>query len=233
MTEQGTATEEHLGGPGAPAVDAPAVPAVAGDPGTPAVIGDPGAHRAIDVLPPYKPAIGAYPVSARTGEPQRPAVLGVSVGLLVAGAIVSSVGLVRVLWDAATVTGYHTAARVLEWTKPEPVSFLTIVMVLTIGAIGALVATAACTIAYNAWNGRRWTRIGAIVAVALSGLTYLLNTVAMVAIVPIALGAGLLWLPQVGRYFAAWTLIRTAPAMHRGWAENVRYGILPRYRRDA
>jgi len=138
-----------------------------------------------------------------------------------------------VLWDAATVTGYHTAARVLEWTKPDPVSFLTIVMVLTIGAIGALVATAACAIAYNAWNGRRWTRIGGIVAFAISALTILLNPVAMVAMIPIAIGAGLLWVPQVSRYLAAWSTIRTSPAMRRGWAQNVMYGILPRYRRDA
>ena len=139
----------------------------------------------------------------------------------------------RVLWDAASVTRYHVAARVLEWTKPEPVSFLTIVMVLTIGAIGALVATAACAVAYNAWNGRRWTRIGGLVAVAISGLTYLLNALATVAIIPVALGAGLLWLPQVTRYFAAWTLIRTAPVLRRGWAQNVQYGIQPRYRREA
>jgi len=207
MTDQGTVTEDHLG--------------------------DPGAHQAIDVLAPYKPAVGAYPVSDRTGEPVRPVLLAASCILLVSGAVVSSVGLVKVLWDAATVTGYQTAARVLEWTKPDPVSFLTIVMVLTIGAIGAVVATAASAIAYNAWNGRRWTRIGGIVALAISALTILLNHVAMVAMIPIAIGAGLLWLPQVGRYFAAWGTIRTAPAMRRGWAQNVRYGILPRYRRDA
>jgi hypothetical protein len=196
-------------------------------------LGDPGAHQAIDVIAPYKPAVGVFPVSARTGEPQRPVLLAVSAGLLVAGAVVSSVGLVKVLWDAATVTGYHTAARVLEWTKPNPVSFLTIVMVLTIGAIGAAVAAAAGAIAFNAWNGRRWTRIGGIVAFALSGLTYLLNNVAMVAMIPIAIGAGLLWIPEIGRYFAAWGVIRTAPVMRRGWAQNVIYGILPRYRRDA
>jgi hypothetical protein len=196
-------------------------------------LGDGSAHQAIDVLAPYKPAVGSYTVSPRTGEPIRPLVLGISCGLLVAGAVVSSVGLVKVLWDAATVTGYHTAARVLEWTKPEPVSFLTIAMVLTIGAIGAVVATAAGAIAYNAWNGRRWTRIGGIVAFAISALTILLNPLAMVAMFPIAIGAGLLWLPQVGRYLAAWGTIRTAPAVRRGWAENVMYGILPRYRRDA
>jgi uncharacterized membrane protein HdeD (DUF308 family) len=207
MTDQVTVTEDHLG--------------------------DPGAHQAIDVLAPYKPAVGAYPVSTRTGEPVRPVVLGISCGLLVAGAVVSSIGLVKVLWDAATVTGYHTAARVLEWTKPQPVSFLTIVMVITIGAIGAAVATSAGTIAYNAWNGRRWTRIGGIVAFALSGLTYLLNPLAMVAMIPVAIGAALLWLPEATRYFRAWGTIRTAPVVHRGWAVNVMYGILPRYRRDA
>jgi len=196
-------------------------------------LGDPGAHQAIDVLAPYRPAVGAFPVSSRTGEPQRPVMLGIACALLVAGAVVSSVGLVKVLWDAATVTGYYTAARVLEWTKPNPVSFLTIVMVLTIGAIGALVATAAGAIAYNAWNGRRWTRIGGIVAFAISALTILLNPLAIVAMAPIAIGAGLLWLPQIGRYFSAWGTIRTAPAVRRGWATNVVYGILPRYRRDA
>jgi len=84
-------------------------------------------------------------------------------------------------------------------------------MVLTIGAIGALVATAAGAMAYNAWNGRRWTRIGGIVAFAISALTILLNPLAMVAMAPIAIGAGLLWLPQIGRYFSAWGTIRTAP----------------------
>lgn len=207
MTDQVTVAEDHLG--------------------------DATAHREISVLQPYIPAVGAYPVSTRTGEPTRPVVLGVSVGLLLAGAVISSVGLVKVLWDAATVTGYHTAARVLEWTKPNPVSFLTIVMVLTIGAIGALVATAAGAIAYNSWNGRRWTRIGGIVTFAISALTILLNPLAMVAMVPIATGAVLLWLPQIGRYFSAWGSIRTAPAVRRGWATSVRYGILPRYRRDA
>lgn len=196
-------------------------------------LGDPGAHRGIEVLAPPKPAVGRYPVSRRTGEPTRPVLVGLAAGLLVVGAVVSSVGLVKVLWDAASVTRYHTAARVLEWTKPDPVSFLTIVMVLTIGAIGALVATAACTIAYNAWNGRQWTRLGGVVAVVISGLTYLLNPLATFAIIPIALAAGLLWLPQVTPYFHAWSAIRTAPVLRRGWASNVRYGIQPRYRREA
>jgi hypothetical protein len=207
MTDQAKPTEDHLG--------------------------QQGAHPDIAVLAPYRPAVGTYPVSPRTGEPTRPVVLGIAVALFVAGAVLSSVGLVKVLWDAATVTGYHSAARVLEWTKPEPVSFLTIVMVLTIGAIGALVATACGTIAYNAWHGRRWARIGGVVAVAISGLTYLLNPLATVSIVPVVVAAALLWLPDVARYFEAWGTIRTAPMLRRGWAENVRYGIQPRYRREA
>lgn len=192
-------------------------------------LGGTDAHQQIGVLAPAPVGVEGYPVSPRTGEPARPVPLGIAVGLLIAGGVVSSAGLVKVLWDCATVTGYHTAARVLEWTKPNPVSFLTIVMVLTIGAIGAAVATAAGTIAYNAWNGRRWTRIGGLVALAISALTILLNPLAMVAMIPVALGAGLLWLPQVGRYFAVWRAIRTSPLIRRGWAENVVYGTLPRY----
>ncbi len=192
-------------------------------------LGGTDAHQQIRILLPAPAGVAAYPVSPRTGEPVRPVPLGIAVGLLVAGGVVSSAGLVKVLWDCATVTGYHTAARVLEWTTPKPVSFLTIVMVITIGAIGAAVATAAGAIAYNAWNGRGWTRIGGPVAVAISALTILLNPLAMVAMIPVAVGAGLLWLPQVGRYFAVWRLIRTSPLIRRGWAENVVYGTLPRY----
>lgn len=192
-------------------------------------LGGTDAHQQIGVLPPAPVGVAGYPVSPRTGEPARPVPLGISVGLLIAGALVSSAGLVKVLWDAASVTRYHTAARVLEWTKPNPVSFLTIVMVITIGAIGAAVATAAGTIAYNAWHGRSWTRIGGLVALLISALTILLNPLAMVAMIPIAIGAGLLWLPQVGRYFAVWRAIRTNPLIRRGWAENVVYGTLPRY----
>lgn len=198
-------------------------------PGAEDDLGGTDARQQIGVLPPAAAGISTYPVSPRTGEPSRPVLLGVAVGLLVAGAVVAAVGLVKVLWDAATVTGYHTAARVLEWTKPNPVSFLTIVMVLTVGAIGAAVVTAASTIAYNAWNGRSWTRIGGLVAVAVSLLTILLNPLAMVAMAPVAMGAGLLWLPQIGGYFAVWRAIRVAPQIRRGWAENVVYGTLPRY----
>lgn len=192
-------------------------------------LGGTDAHQQIGILAPVAAGVAAYAVSPRTGEPARPVPLGIAVGLLIAGGVVSSAGLVKVLWDCATVTGYHTAARVLEWTTPKPVSFLTIVMVLTIGAIGAAVATAAGTIAYNAWNGRGWTRIGGLVALAISALTILLNPLSMVAMVPIAIGAALLWLPQVGRYFAVWRAIRTSPLIRRGWAENVVYGTLPRY----
>ena len=192
-------------------------------------LGGTDAHQQIGVLPPAPVGVAGYPVSPRTGEPARPVPLGIAVGLLIAGAAVSSAGLVKVLWDCASVTRYHTAARVLEWTKPDPVSFLTIVMVITIGAIGAAVATAAGSIAYNAWNGRGWTRIGGLVALAVSALTILLNPLAMVAMIPVAIGAGLLWLPQVGRYFAVWRAIRTSPLIRRGWAENVVYGTLPRY----
>lgn len=196
-------------------------------------LGGTDAHQRIGVLPPYRATVGAYPISARTGEPARPALLGIAAGLFVAGAVVSSVGLVTVLWKAATVTGYHSAAKVLEWTHPDPVSFLTIVMVLTIGAIGAAVAASACAVAYNAWNGRGWTRIGGLVAVGISLLTYLLNTVALGAVAPIVVAAGLLWLPQVGRYFTAWRTIRQVPRPKGGFATDVVYGILPRFRRVA
>jgi hypothetical protein len=102
--------------------------------------------------------------------------LAVACGLLYGGGVVASAGLLKVLWDSATIAGFPTAARVLTWIPDlKPVSVLTVVMVLLIALVGVAVAAAAGVAAYNAWNGHAWSRIAGLVAVAVSLLTILLR----------------------------------------------------------
>jgi len=185
----------------------------------------------IATLPPQAlQAPQGHPFSPRTGEPRRPVLLAVACGLLYGGGVVASAGLLKVLWDSATIAGFPTAARVLTWIPDlKPVSVLTVVMVLLIALVGVAVAAAAGVAAYNAWNGHAWSRIAGLVAVAVSLLTILLNPLAMVAMAPIAVGAGLLWLPPLAPYFAAWQALRRHQPFHPHYAGDVHYGPLPRY----
>ncbi len=185
----------------------------------------------IATLPPIPPpSVAGHAISLRTGEPKRPVVLGVACGLLYGGAVVSSSGLLKILWDSSTVAKFPTAARVLSWVPDlAPVSFLAIVMVLLVALIGVVVAGAAGIAAYNAWNGVSWARVAGVVAAAVSLLTILLNPLAMVGMGPICLGAALLWLPQVSAYLRAWQLVRQPSQPEPRYAGEVRYGPLPRY----
>lgn len=186
----------------------------------------------IATIGPVRPALmNGYPLSQRTGEPRRPALLAVSCGLFVLGSVIAAAGLVKVLWDAASVSRYHDAATVLHWVKPDPVSFLTIVMVLLIGVLGVLVVGAPSVAALNAWNGESRTRWFGVAAAGISLLTFLLNPWSMVSIVPVAVAAGLLWLPQARAYTDAWASIRpTGQTPLPQWDEDVHYGPLARYR---
>ncbi len=197
--------------------------------GVPAVVAAPGSE--IATLPPQPYSIGTtgYPISSRTGEPRRPVVLGVACGLLYAASVTAAVGLVTVLWDAASVIRFHTSARLIDWIRPEIVSFTTVMLVLAVGVIGALTVATPSVVAYNAWNGQRWARVAGLVMVAVMLLTILLNAWTMWAIAPAVAGAALLWLPAYGRYAAAWTAIRTAPPPGPMSAAFVFYGPLPRY----
>lgn len=208
-------------------------PAVAAPP---APVGQAGPAAALPIteiatLPALPPAtVGGHEVSDRTGEPKRPVLLGLACGLLVTGAVLAAAGLVKVLWDSATIAGFPTAARMLTWVPDlNPVSFTAIVMVLLVALTGAAVSAGAGIVAYNAWNGISWARIGGLVAVGVSLLTILLNPLAMVAMAPIAVGAVLLWLPPVTRYVAAWRVIRQPRTAVPHFATDVTYGPLPRY----
>jgi hypothetical protein len=74
-------------------------------------------------------------------------------------------------WLAASVTRLSQANRLFAWLKPDPVSLLTVGLVLTSAAIAAAAVATWAALIFNAWQGRRWVRWGAFLGLAASGLT--------------------------------------------------------------
>ena len=158
----------------------------------------------IATLPPLIPLeeLG-YPLSGRTGEPVRPRLLLVAIGLAwlsVAAVVAAYAGW---WWVSSGVTGFEGAARLTQWTKPDPLSALAIIMVILIGLIALLMVAAAGTVAYNAWAGAAWVRVGGLIAIGVQALSGLLNWWYSLAMVPLIAAVVLLWLPQVKPFFAA------------------------------
>ena len=162
------------------------------------------ADRPIATLPLLTPeAEAAYPLSTRTGEPQRPVVLMVAIVACWLSAACTAVAFGWWWWQAAHIPTFTSSARLLAWTHPDPVSALAIVMVMLVGLIGLLMVAAAGTAAYNSWAGKRWVRLGGLVCLAVTGLSFLLSWWFSVAMIPLAIGVVLLWLPPVGRFLSA------------------------------
>ena len=181
----------------------------------------------IATLPPLAvAATTAYPRSARTGEPRRPALLLAAIAAGWLSVAVTIGAFAQWWWRAAHVADFPTSARLLEWTQPDPVSALAIVLVITIAIIAVVMVAAAGTIAYNAWAGARWVRVGALVALGVTGLSYLLTWWFMAAMVPLAIAAILLFLPPVKRFLDAMATYHTPlPVMVP--TSNIRYGPQP------
>jgi hypothetical protein len=129
-------------------------------------------------------------------------------------------------WQAASVTGLNDSARLLGWVQPDPVSVSAVVLVMVIGLIALLMVAAAGVVAYNTWSGQSWIRVGALVCLAVGGLSGLLNWWFMAALVPLALAAGLLWLPAVGRFLRAMDQSR-AIELVRVPTSDILYGPQP------
>ena len=165
----------------------------------------------------------SYPLSPRTGEPKRPAVLIAAIifcWLSVAWTIVAFSGW---WWQASHIDTFTSSARLLTWTHPDPVSALAIVMVILIGLIGLLMVAAAGTAAYNSWVGRSWIRVGGWICVAVTGLSFLLTWWFSIAMIPLVIGVGLLWLPTVNAFFAAMDSLTTTQPVEVP-TTGIRYG---------
>jgi hypothetical protein len=193
---------------------------------------------------PALPTTGAAlaPLHARTGQPVRPWSIWAAAVLLFVGATVVAVGLFQAMWAMASP---WVRVNAQEWTKidkfneatwltatfpTEPAAGLRVLFAVLCCLVTVLVAGTAATVGYHAFAGYRWTRIGGLVAVVVGLLALLLNPVAAWSIAPIALGAGLLWLPTNRPFFARWSAMRHPEPRYSAPVENVLYGPLPRFR---
>ena len=187
-------------------------------------VAQPGPSSDIGTLPVIAPEeYTGYPMSRRTGEPRRPVLLLIAIvfnWLSVAGIA----GAFAWWWrQSATVTGFHGSARLLTWTQPDPTSAGAVALVIAIGAMTVLMGAAGGTAAYNTWAGNGWIRIGGLVCLAVLGLSFLLNWWFSAAMIPLALGVALVWLPPCGKFFKAMAEFR-APKVVAVKTSGILYG---------
>ncbi|WP_022909319.1 hypothetical protein [Aestuariimicrobium kwangyangense] len=187
------------------------------------------APKPILTLPPLDEIQPGIPVSEATGQPRRDPVMLVGIGFLYASSIVSAVALVKVWWDMIHLHTFPTSIRMVEWAKPDSWSLTAVLLAVAAAAAGATMVAAPAIAGFNAWNGYRWSRIAAIAAVALTLLSILLNDWSYAAIPLSAIGAAVLWLPPVSRYFGHWQAFRTPEERYPRDLSNVHYGPEPRY----
>ena len=189
------------------------------------------ATEQIATLPPLPVLTNEIRTSPRTGEPHRPvmAVIALVAFLLAALGVAVTYGLHW--WAAANPGNYANSARLIEWVEPPPGKWLALTLEGALAAMAALVA-AACGIAgVQSWNGRRWSRWAGVVALALTGGLVALFDWSGIAAASLALiGAVLLFLPPMARFFREFATLRSArPSPYRR-PERIFYGRLPRFR---
>jgi len=181
----------------------------------------------IATLPPLVPeSATGYPTSERTGEPRRPLVVWVIMALCWLSVAVTIVAFARWWHMAAMITTLFDSARVFGWAQPNPVSFGAIALVIVVAIIGVLMVAAAGAVAYNTWTGQPWVRWAGLIAVGVLGLSFLLNWWFSAALAPVAVAAGLLWLPAVRRFCTAMAGFHAVkPVVPR--TSDIRYGPQP------
>lgn len=187
--------------------------------------------KQIATLPPLEELHDEAPLSPRTGEPHRPAVLLVAAVVCQVAAAATVVAYAQHWWLAVHPGTYPTSARLIEWVSPDPGKWLS--LTLEAGLVAALVlAGGAIGVAgFQAWNGWRWSRWAGLVAALLScGFLAVTSNWAIPALSLSIVGAGLLFVPPVTRYFKAQELHRSIEPEHYRRPASIHYGRLPRFR---
>ncbi len=189
---------------------------------------DPG-HGGIATLPSLPDANTALaPIDPRSGEPRRPWTIWVATVLCYLTGAIVAVALGMIFLDA--ITKFAVASWLTGTVQTEPGSWLRVLLVCCCALIAAAVAGAAGVVGYHAWNGRGWTKIGGIVATVVAALSLMLTPLAAVSIAPVAIAAGLVWLPVSGRFFATFEALRRPVPPMPAPLHNVYYGPLARFR---
>lgn len=185
----------------------------------------------IVTLPPIDEIRRALPISTITGQPRRSKVMATGVGLLLASSTAAAVSLGIAWWDAIHVENWPNATNLIRWLHPDAGTWQSVVLVCGMGAIGATMSAAPAVAAFNAWNGHRWSRWAGLIACGIvAALAVLMNWQAWIALPLAALGALMLFLPPVSRYFDHWAAYRAPRPSRELSNEPVFYGPLARYR---
>jgi len=182
-----------------------------------------------DAARPQVDAAGAgWPLDPRTGEPRRPWLAWLGAGLLFAATGVLTVALLLVMWDS--VGRFPEASRLNRVVVTELGEPLRILLVVGDFTIALLIGVAASIAGFYGWAGHRWARWAGLVALGLGAGSFALNWLAPWALLPLAAGALIWWLPPLRGFFAAWDAVRRPRPRVRPLPAGVAYGPLPRYR---
>ncbi len=187
--------------------------------------------KQIATLPPMPVLTNETSTSPRTGEPHRPtmAVVALVAFLLAAAGVAVTYGLHW--WAAANPGNYATSARLLEWVEPAPGKWLALTLEGALAVLAALGAAACGVAGVQSWNGWRWSRWAGVAALALTGgLTALFDWSALVAVGLALVGAVLLFLPRMTRFFREFATLRSTGRAAYRRPERIFYGRLPRFR---
>lgn len=185
-----------------------------------------GGIATLPILPEANTALA--PIDPRSGEPRRPWTIWVATILCYLTGAIVALALGIIFLDA--ITKFAVASWLTGTVQTEPGSWLRVLLVCCCALIAAAVAGAAGVVGYHAWNGRGWTRIGGIVATVVAALSLMLTPLAAVSIAPVAIAAGLVWLPVSGRFFATFEALRHPVPSVPAPLHNVYYGPLARFR---
>ncbi len=164
-----------------------------------------------------------------TGEPRQPWSIWACVVLAYLAVTVLIIGLLVAFWVSKTVETFAQAAWLNGVVATEPGSLVRIGMVAALFAVALAVGAGGIIVGYYGWLGYGWARIAGLVAVGVGLLTLLGNAWMIGSLVPLALAAGALWLPDSRAYCDAWHARRhptPGPLPDRG---PIHYGPLPRY----
>lgn len=183
----------------------------------------------ITTLPPIDELAPRIPISPNTGQPPRHPVMVLANVFLYGAAGASAASLAKAWWDAIHMPTFPTAAHLIELINPRPGSPASIIAVVLMTAIGVIMVATPAITAFNSWNGHWWSRIAALISIAVAGLAWFMNPIGYLALPLSTLGAILLWLPPVGRYFEQWRLFRTPERPPAPPITDVRYGSLARF----
>lgn len=187
--------------------------------------------KQIATLPPIEELRRDVPRSQRTGEPRRPVVVGAAAIVLYLAVAGAAAVYGWHWWLAAKPEQYPTSAWLIEWTAPEPGKWLSLTLEGALAAALAAAAGAAGVAGFQAWNGWRWSRwVGLVAVLLMGGFAAITNWWGLIPVGLTVIGAGLLFLPPVTRYFSQWAQVRAErPEPYRRPGE-IHYGRLPRFR---